>query len=650
MKYDKVVVNSAWPYAYSIPHIGNVIACLLSGDVFARYYRLKGMDTIYVSGSDTHGTRIEYESMKKNTTPKKIAYDTHKKIKKLIDDWNINFDNYTHTDTKNHHDFVQKFYTRLNKKGFIITKTEKHPYCNNCEMFLADKFITGECPYCGSMDTKGNQCDSCGKIFEAADLKNPVCTICDKQKVVMKKTKHWYIDLKKLEPKIKKYVKSHTEWDKRVKKYTDTFLKTGLKPRPITRDIKWGIPAPFEDAEDKVFYVWTEAVLGYLSASKELLGDDYLDYWKKKNVKHIYCHAKDNVPFHTIILPALLIGDSKDWHLPDTISSIEFLNFNNKKFSKTHNVGIWMDEAVKMLPPEYWRFYLLLNRPETHDFNFTWKTFDNAINKILISNLCNFLNRTITFAKKYGINKTKLNKEDKNMLEKIEKTYEKVDKSFEQGSLRNALEEVVKLGKESNKYFQEREPWNNKELRNNTIIVSIELSKAIILLLYPFTPNISNKASKILNIDIKSFKQLKERLKPSHKIKKPETLVNKINTNELKKKYKKMKKNNKISYEDFKKIDLRIGKITKVSDIKDSDKLYKLKIKTDKNTKQVVAGIRKQYKKDELLNKQVVFVNNLETAKIMGIKSEGMLLAAVEKNNVVLLVPDKKIKNGSRIK
>jgi methionyl-tRNA synthetase len=649
MKYKKVVINSAWPYSYSIPHLGNLVGCLLPGDVFSRYYKLKGLDTIYVSGSDSHGTRIEYEAIKKGISPKEIAYQTHEKIKELIKKFGIEFDNYTITDTKLHHEFSREFYKRLEKKGLILTKIEKQPYCSNCKMFLAEKFITGTCPYCKSSNTKGDQCDDCGKLLDASDLINPRCTICSKEGIALKETKHWYIDLKKLEPKIKNYVKSHPEWDKRVKEYTNNFFKMGLKPRPITRDIKWGIPAPFQGAENKVFYVWVEAVLGYISASEELLGKKYLDYWKTSDAKHVYCMAKDNVAFHTIILPGLLMADDSKWHLPDLISSIEFLNFEGEKFSKTHGIGIWMDEALELLPEHYWRFYLLLNRPETHDFNFTWETLDEAINNILINNVGNFINRSITFASKYGAKKTAPNSEDKKMQKEIGKTLKIVDEKFEAGSLRGALEAIIELSSKANKFFQDRQPWHNEKLRYNTIIVSLQLSKALAIMLYPFIPSISIKAAKMLGFEIKSLKQIDEPINIKHKIATPEILVQKIDIKEIKAKYDSMKTaNNKpeeyAKFDDFKKIKLIVGKILKVEEL--TDKLYKLTVMADKE-RIIVSGIRKYYIKEELLNKKVVLVANLEPKKIMGIESQGMVLAADDNGKISLITPDKNIKEGS---
>jgi methionyl-tRNA synthetase len=422
----------------------------------------------------------------------------------------------------------------------------------------------------------------------------------------------------------------------------------GLKPRPITRDIKWGIPAPFLGAENKVFYVWVEAVLGYISASEELLGKKYLKYWKAKDARHIYCMGKDNIAFHTIILPALLMADDSKWHLPDLISNTEFLNFEGEKFSKTHNVGIWMDEALELLDNYYWRFYLLINRPETHDFNFTWETLDEAINNILINNIGNFLNRSITFAAKYGIKKVALNPDDKKMLKEIKKTLKKVDECFETGSLRNALEAIIELSGKANKFFQNRQPWADEKLRYNTIKVSLELSKALAIMLYPFIPSISIKAAKMLGFEIKSLKQIDKPIDLNHKISAPEILVQKIDIKEIKAKYESMKSaDKKIDYakfDDFKKIKMVVGKIMKVEEL--TDKLYKLTVMADRE-RTIVSGIRKWYKKEELICKKIILIANLEPKKIMGIESEGMVLAAEDNGKVSLIAPDKDVKEGS---
>jgi methionyl-tRNA synthetase len=287
----------------------------LSGDVFSRYYKLRGEDVLYVSGTDAHGTRLEFEAEKLGTTPEKLVKKNHAKIVKIIKDFEIEFDNYSITTSEKHKEFVKDIYTKIEKNGFITTKTEKRAFCKSCEKFLADSFIIGKCPKCEYAAAKGNQCDQCSELLEPEELQDPNCAFCKKKDIVFKETKHWYLDLKKLEPELKKYVNKHKDWPNNVRKFTENFLKKGLIPRAITRDIKWGIPAPFEGAEWKVIYVWAEAALGYVSATKEL-GDKWKDFWFGDKVKQIYTIGKDNIPFHTIFFPAQLIGSKEGYHLP----------------------------------------------------------------------------------------------------------------------------------------------------------------------------------------------------------------------------------------------------------------------------------------------------------------------------------------------
>ncbi len=540
----KVLICSAWPYSSGVPHLGNLIGSLLSGDVFARYYRLKGFDALYVSGTDMHGTRTEFEALKQGISAKKLAEKNHKLIKKLIEDFEIKFDNYTSTESETHKKFVKEIYEKMEKNGFIFTQLEKRAFCENCKKFLADAFIEGVCPKCGYEYAKGNQCDKCGALLEAEELKNPKCKICGQSNIIFKETKHWFLDLKKLQPEIEKYVKSHTKWQGNVKHFTENLLKQGLKPRAVTRDIEWGIPAPFKDAEGKVIYVWAEAALGYVSATIEHT-ENWKDFWFG-NVKHIYTLAKDNIPFHTILFPAQLIASKDGYHLPDQISATEYLNWEGgQKFSKSRNIGIFMDDALKLLPATYWRFYLLYDRPESKDANFSWKELEKSINQILIGDFGNFVNRTLKFVEKYyalQIPKAELDNEDKTILDKIHVTEEVISEILESGKIKDAIDAIVNLCRTANTYFQQREPWKNQDKKDATIYTCTQLVKALSIFMYPFTPSLSEKVWEILNIKEKlSWKELEKNIEPGHLIKKPEIIIEKIDIKELKENYNSLK-------------------------------------------------------------------------------------------------------------
>ncbi|MCD6547542.1 MAG: methionine--tRNA ligase [Nanoarchaeota archaeon] len=544
----KVLVCSAWPYCSNVPHLGNLLGSLLSGDVFARYYRLKGYDILYVSGTDMHGTRTEFEALKKGISPKELAEENHKKIKEIIEKFNIKFDNYTSTESKTHKEFVKEIYQKIKENGYIFTKIEKRAFCENCGIFLADAFIVGTCPKCGYEHAKGNQCEKCGSLLEPEELINPHCKVCGKTNIVFKETKHWYLDLEKLQPEIEKYVKSHPEWSDNVKNFTLNLIKAGLKPRAITRDLKWGIPAPFEGAEGKVIYVWAEAALGYVSATIEYFNgkDDWKKYWFGEDVKQIYTIGKDNIPFHTIMFPAQLIATKQGFHLPDEISATEYLNWEQgKKFSKSMNIGLFADEALKLLPAPYWRFYLLYDRPETRDTNFSWLELEKSINLILIGDFANLVSRVLKFLEKnyeLKVPNAELDDEDKALLDKINVTADVFSEIIESGQIRDAIDTIVNLCREANKYFQQREPWKNKEKKDQTIYVCIQIIKALAVMLYPIIPSISEKLWKILNINKEiSWEEINNELKPGHRINSPEPLIEKIDIKKLKEEYAKLK-------------------------------------------------------------------------------------------------------------
>ncbi|MCD6576158.1 MAG: methionine--tRNA ligase [Nanoarchaeota archaeon] len=545
----KILVCSAWPYGYNIPHLGNLVSSLLSGDVFSRFYKLKGYDTLYVSGTDMHGTRAEFEAAKRGIDVKSLLEENHNRLKKLIKGFNIEFDNYTSTESETHKKFVKEIYERMEKNGYIITKVEKRPFCNTCRVFLADAFIEGTCPKCGYEFAKGNQCEKCGALLEPEELINPHCKICGKSDIVFKETKHWFLDLEKLQPEIEEYVNSHPEWQDNVKHFTLNLLKQGLKPRAVTRDLKWGIPAPFKGAENKVIYVWAEAALGYVSAVIEYFkGDEkWREFWFGDNVKQIYTLAKDNIPFHTIFFPAQLIASKEGYHLPDNIYATEYLNWEGgQKFSKSRKVGIFMDDALEMLPAPYWRFYLLYDRPETKDTNFSWKELEKTINQILIGDFGNFVNRVLKFLERYyalKVPKADLTLEDKELLDKIHITEEIISDFLEKGKIKDAMDTIVNLCRDANTYFQQNEPWKNEERRDNVIYVGVQLVKALAIFMYPFVPSLSEKVWKILNIKDKiSWTELEKEVEGGHIINKPEIIIESIDIGKLKEKYEEMKK------------------------------------------------------------------------------------------------------------
>jgi len=661
---ENVLVCSAWPYASGEPHLGNIQTSLLSGDVFTRYYQLKGHPTLYVSGSDAHGTRIEFEAEKRGIEPEELANETHAIIEEILDDFNIEFDNYTITTNPTHEEFVQEIHRQMDDEGYILSKEEERAFCHDCQRFLADRFIEGTCPECGADGAHGNQCDSCGSLLEPEELLEPKCAICGSEDIEFQSTRHWYIDLEKLQPRLKKYVDEHyDDWQDNVKRFTDQMLNDGLEPRAITRDIDWGIPAPFEGAEDKVIYVWAEAALGYVSAVIEYFekndsDESWEDYWFSDNVKQVYTLAKDNIPFHTLLFPGQLMASGQGYHLPDQISAGEYLNWvGGKSFSKSKGVGLFARDATDLMDPVFWRFYLLFQRPEKKDVEFSWSELDKAVNNIFIDNVSNFVNRVTSFTySRYDGSVPEADVKEE-IDEKIEETVEEVEGIIESGGLSSALREICDLANFGNRYFQDKKPWETGD--ESVVVSSLKIARSISIMLEPFVPSFSNQVYEIFQLSDPGWEEVKGR--PSGELSEPEPLLEKQDVEELKEEYKEKiagQKNqmeekpkmadNLVSFDDFNALDMRSGVIQEVEEIPGADRLYKIQVNVGEEVLQTISGLKNHYEKDQLRDKQVVVLTNLEPATIHGEKSECMLLAA-EGEELALLTPDRELKPGAEI-
>ena len=521
----------------------------MSADVVARYLRLKGEEVLFVSGSDEHGTPIELEALKRGVPPKTLTDENHEKIKGLFRDWEISFDNYTRTENPIHIRFVQDFFLKLYKNGYIFTEEIEFPYCPNCKRFLPDRFIEGTCPRCGYAKAKGDQCEQCGWPLEPLKLINPRCTVCG-GKPETKETKHWYFDLPKVSDRIKKYIEENDRLPDNAKNFSLSLIKEGLKPRPITRDNDWGIPAPFPGAQKKTIYVWVEALLGYVSATIEYFKrvgeeDKWREYWFNHETRTLYFVGKDNIPFHTIILPGLLIASEEGYNLPWTVSSTEFLLFKGQKFSKSHRVGVWIDEALKLYPADYWRYTLIAIRPETRDTNFTWEVFVEKVNSDLNDTLGNFIHRTLTFIHRYFDSKipkpAKMDEYDLEVLENIRRTKFEVEKSLESFRLQSIVSTIMGFAHSANKYINDKEPWKtikvDYEKASTTLYVAIHLVKALAVFLQLIIPKTSEEIFKILGLDeaFTWWDRVEERIEVGHKINKPKLLFKKVSLKEVEK-------------------------------------------------------------------------------------------------------------------
>jgi len=648
----RVLVCSAWPYGSGVPHLGNLIACLLSGDVFTRFYRMLGYETLHVSGTDAHGTRIEYEAHRRGISPKELVEAVHARILDIIRGFDIAIDNYTITESPVHIEFVTEIYRQMDANGYIFSREEERAYCNGCDRFLADRFIVGTCPYCGYPNALGNQCEACGRLLEPEQLLTPRCAFCGSTDIVRRKTRHWYLDLEKLAPRILEYVRGR-DFRGNVKLFTERMIEAGLRPRAVTRDISWGIPAPFAGAEGKVIYVWAEAALGYVSATIEHFrrqGDEegWKRFWFGDEVWQVYTQGKDNIPFHTIFFPAQLIASGQGYHLPDQIAATEYLNWvGGESFSKTRRVGIYADEALELLPPVYWRFYLLYHRPETADVNFSWEDFDRTINAVFVNNIANFVHRVLSFVwSKFGGSVPDVPTEGA-VRDEIERVYGRVLRHVEEGSLASALKEVAALSVFGNEYFQHKAPWQTGD--EEAVASAAHLAKAIAILLEPFVPSFAAGVLDTMGIGPHGLADALQGAAGTELSRKPTPPLEHVDVEDLKRRYREMKEEGLIGIEEFQKVELVVGRIVSVEEIPGADKLYKLTLDLGDRKAQAVAGIKRYYRREELVGKLVAVVANLKPATIRGVRSECMILAAAD-GTLAVLTPDREVRPGTRIR
>ena len=507
----KILIASAWPYANGSLHLGHV-AGLIGADVLARYFRLKGDDVLFVSGSDCHGTPIAVEADRQGISPVEISEKYHKEFKdNFLNGLSFSFDNYTKTNTENHYRVIQEMFLKLYNEGHIYEKEEELPYCPKCEKFLADRYIEGECYMCGFSSARGDQCDNCGNLIDTKKLINPKCKICGTTPE-WRKTKHFFLRLSAWEKEILSFVENSKGWRQNAKNFSQEFIKNGLHDRAITRDTEWGIPLPLEGYEGKRIYVWFEAVLGYLSASKEH-SDNWADFWQNDKALHFYFHGKDNIPFHSIILPIILMSYG-GLHLPDRMFSTEYLNLENKQFSKSRRHAVWLNDFLAEFDSESLRYYLILNGPETADANFSWSDYMAKTNNELIGNFGNLVFRVLSFVKRNfpeGIEyPEKVEGELSIFLERIEKSFSELEELLEAGHFKKSLKLIFKIIEDGNKVLNDIAPWSkikeDKEGAKSDLAVFVHIIKSLAVLIAPFLPKTADKINKSLGIESEDIK------------------------------------------------------------------------------------------------------------------------------------------------
>jgi methionyl-tRNA synthetase len=644
----KFLITCALPYINSVPHLGNLVP-ILSADVYTRFLRQQNKNAIYICATDDHGTRTEMEAAKRKISPEKYSQQMNRTIKKLFDWFDIQFDEFGRTNCKENHEITTDTFLKLQKKGFVFEKEIIQLYCAKCKSFLPDTYVRGTCPECSYEKAKGDQCDACSALLNPQDLLKPYCNECGSTPTP-KTTNHMFLDLPKLSSTIKSWVQSKKEWKGVVKNLPLAWIKEGLKPRCITRDLRYGVKVPVKGFEKKVFYVWFDAPFGYVAATAtwaKKKGKNWKLWWFKDDVHYTQFMGKDNVPFHTLIWPGSLLGSGDSWHLVDVLKSNEYLNYKGGQFSKSDQRGIFTDDASQLeFAPDAWRFYLLANLPENGDTNFSWGDFRDALNNQLIANLANFVNRTVTFTKRnFGkVPKAQPNAKGKQALAKVAKLKKEWEVALHKVQLRKGLTLALQISDVANQYFQLEEPWvsikKDPKKCAQTLATCFEILNVLSEVFTPFIPATAKRISeqaKLKNIGV---------------------LFNKVEDariQELDKKFsgksqsKKMETKKMIKYDDFAKLDLRVGKILKVEDHPNADKLFKMQVDFGVEKRQVLAGLKGFYKAADLKGQQAVFIVNLEPRNIRGEESQAMILAADEGKKVAFIAPTKNIKNGSAI-
>lgn len=692
MAKEKILVTSALPYANGPIHLGHLSGAYLPADIYVRYKRLNGDDVIYICGSDEHGVPITISADKEKVSPKVIIDRYHEANKKAFERFGMSFDNYSRTSLPIHHETAKEFFLEFYKRGLLVEKRSLQFFDDKANMFLPDRYVEGTCPKCGNVEARSDECENCGSLYDPSDLKNPKSKISGATPT-LKETSHYYFPLGKYQPTLEKYVDEMNEkynWKDNVLQYCRGWFKDGLKERAITRDLDWGIKVPVDSAAGKVIYVWFEAVLGYISSTKELSlqrndPDLWKKYWQDPKTKYIAFIGKDNVVFHAIIFPAILMAwneaclpdrqsledheriGASQYCLPQNVPANEFLNFEGKKFSKSRNWGIDVDEFLDLFAPDLLRYTLAANLPETRDTDFYWKEFQLRNNSELADILGNFINRTFTFVFKHFGGKVpvpgKLEKIDEDMLLTISEYPKKVADLFEKYKIRDGVNEIMNLARDGNKYFNDTEPWktvkSNKQQCETTLNICLQTIYTLAELFSPVLPFSTEKLFTMLNAKPVDWKDCgKPQLKKGHQMNQSEILFPKIEdekieaqVNKLPKSEPEKEKIDLITYDDFMKVQLRTAEVIEAEKVPKSEKLLKLKVKLDNEERQVIAGIAKSYQPENLIGKKVVIVANLQPAKLMGLESKGMILA-VDNNDggLHVLTVSENVNNGTRVK
>ena len=669
----KRLVTSALPYVNNIPHLGNLIQ-VLSADVFSRFCRQYGYETLYVCGTDEYGTATETRAIQEGVTPKELCDHYHKIHTEIYEWFNIDFDEWGRTSTPQQTEIVQHIFKKCDQAGFVREQEIEQLFCESCDRFLADRYVHGECPHCGYDHARGDQCEDCGKLLDPTDLVNPRCGTCSAEPHV-RSTKHLYIDLPKALPQLKEWMNKASVngfWAKNAVKMTESWIRDGLKERCITRDLKWGIPVPKEGYEGKVFYVWFDAPIGYISITM-CHTSEWEKWWRDPdNVELFQFIGKDNIPFHTVIFPCSQLASGEKWTMIHHMSSSEYLNYEDTKFSKSKGIGVFGNDCKDTgIPADVWRFYIFYNRPETSDFKFTWKDFQEKVNSELIGNLGNLVNRTLTFLKRFYDGKMPEGKKNESFWEEVTQREKVITEKLDRAGLRDGLKEILALSSYGNKCFQDGEPWRTRnedpQAAADLLFNLTYLVRDLSILIRPYLPATSDSLAGFMGRDNFEWSALGE-LSGVETINKPQLLFKQLEDDqitEMKAKYAGSQaerqaadtggedssgKDETLEAQFASEIDIRAAKITKVEQHPNAEKLYVINLDcAEEEERTICSGLVNDYTIEELTGKTILLVSNLKPAKLRGIKSNGMLLAAETNDEKIMEVLFVEADPGTRV-
>jgi methionyl-tRNA synthetase len=674
--YKRYLLTAALPYANGPIHLGHLAGVYVPADIYYRYLKMKGEDVLFICGSDEHGVPITIKARQEGVSPQDIVDRYHKLNKDSFQRLGISFDIYSRTTSPVHYETASGFFSKLNKDHKFIEKTTEQYFDPEAGQFLADRYIIGTCPHCGSENAYGDQCESCGTSLNPTDLINPRSAISG-SKPELKETKHWFLPLDQYEGFLRKWIlEENVHWKPNVYGQCKSWLDSGLQPRAVSRDLDWGIPVPVENAEGKVLYVWFDAPIGYISATRELT-EDWEKYWKDEDTRLIHFIGKDNIVFHCIIFPVMLKAEGS-YILPENVPANEFLNLEGDKLSTSKNWAVWLHEYLDEFPDkqDVLRYVLCASAPETKDNDFTWKDFQARNNNELVAILGNFINRALVLTHKYFDGKVpssgKLEAYDEEVLNEISIIKTRLETALDSFKFREALKEAMSLARLGNKYLADTEPWKliktNEERVGTILHVSLQISANLAILFTPFLPFTTEKLREYLNLEDLNWEKAGNTniLEQGHVIQKPGLLFEKIEDEEIEKQLNKLKENSKkamqtanknlppskeiINFEDFTKLDIRVATILEAEKVPKTKKLLKFKVDTGIDQRTVVSGIAEYYEPEKLIGKKVCILLNLAPRNIKGIESQGMLLLSEEEDGQLYFIePGEKASNGTQV-